>query len=44
MFGGETAAVIAEPDVVAGFAEVEGEGCVVVGAVGTSGLEEAVDH
>lgn len=44
MFGGETAAVVAKPDVVAGFAEIEGEGGVVVGAVGAGGLEEAVDH
>ena len=44
MLGGEAAAVVAEPDVVAGFAEVEGERGVVVGAVGAGGLEKAVDH
>jgi hypothetical protein len=44
MAWGEAAAVVAEPDVVAGLAEIEGEGGVVVGAVSASRLEEAVDH
>lgn len=40
----EAAPVVAQPDVVAGFGEIEGQGVVVVGAVGACGLEEAVDE
>ena len=41
---GEAAAIVAQPHVIAGFTEVEGEGVVVIGTICTGRLQKSMDH